>query len=275
MSDYRVQQILRKAISWPEQDRKFFGKEELAELAATIRVHGILVAIGVVRNGDGFIGLWGQRRCMAAELAGLETVPAVVYEKPLNETQAREIRLIENVAREGLRPIEQAMALAQLMKAGGLSASEVGKRVGMKAAAVSKSLPLLQLPEPIRRKIDEGAISAGAGYELARIEDPKIQMDLAERVASGSLSRDGLIGRVKAMKRGCVDSAKSKRRVTAMLDHQRNITFSGTGLASVEILIDWLEELLAKARKVRSQNLALGTFIHMLRDQTKPGNEVR
>jgi ParB family chromosome partitioning protein len=269
MSDYRVEQILRKAISWPEQERKHFGAEELEELAATIRVHGILEAIGVIRNGDGYIGLWGQRRWMAAELAGLDVVPAVVHEKPLSETEAMEIRLIENIAREGLRPLEQAAALEKLIKAGGFSGSEVAKRVGMKAAAVSKSLPLLGLPEPIRRKIDDGLISAGAGYELARIEDPKIQSDLAEQVASGALSRDGLIGKVKAMKRGNGNAAKSKSRVTAMLDPQRSVTFSGAGLASVEVLIDWLEELLAKARKMRPQNLALGTFINMLRDQSK------
>jgi ParB family chromosome partitioning protein len=269
MSNYRVEQIFRKAISWPEQERKHFGVEELSELAATIRVHGILEAIGVIRNGDGFIGLWGQRRWMAAELAGLDMVPAVIREKPLSEAEAMEIRLVENIAREDLRPLEQAAALAQLMKAGGLTASEVAKRVGMNPAALTKSLALLNLPAQIREMIDTGAISAAAGYGLASIEDPQTQADMAKQVASGALSRDGLVAKVKAMKRGSGDAAKSKRRMTAMLDHQRSVTFSGAGLASVEVLIDWLEELLAKARKVRPQNLALGTFINMLRDQAK------
>jgi ParB/RepB/Spo0J family partition protein len=267
--EYQTQQIPRKKIIWRDNERKHFGRPELEELAETIRAHGLLEPIGVVHDGDNYIGIWGQRRWMAAELAGLEMVPARVRETPLTEADLREMRLIENFARESFRPLEQAAALDQFMKASGLTVSEAAKRVGMKAAAVSKSLPLLRLPEPIRRKIDDGVISAGAGYELARIEDSKIQMDLAEQVASGSLSRDGLIGKVKAIKRGSADSAKSKRRVTATLDHQRSITFSGAGLASVEILIDWLEELLGKARKVRPQNLALGTFINMLKDQSK------
>ncbi|MDP9176022.1 MAG: ParB/RepB/Spo0J family partition protein [Planctomycetota bacterium] len=269
MSDYQVEQIPIKKITWPAQERKYFGPEELAELAATIRTHGILEAIGVIRDKDAYLGLWGQRRWMAAELAGLDSIPAVVREKPRTDTEAMEIRLIENISRESLRPLEQAVGLDQLMKAGGLTASEVAKRVGMKPAAVTKSLALLNLPSLIREKIDAGLINAAAGYHLARVEDKQIQAELAGQVESGVLSRDGLIARVKAIKRGKCDAAPSKSRVTAMLDQRRSVTLSGEGLASVEVLIDWLEELLAKARKVRPQNLALATFIHMLRDQSK------
>jgi ParB/RepB/Spo0J family partition protein len=269
MSDYRIQQIPRTKIVWRENERKHFGRAELEELAETIRTHGLLAPIGVVREGENYIGIFGQRRWMAAELAGLEMVPASVRENPLADADAREIRLIENQARQSFQPVEAATALQQFMKVSGLTASDVAKRIGMKPAAVTKSLALLNLPAPIREKIEAGAINAAAGYELARVEDPQVQADLAEQVASGALSRDGLIGKVKALKRGSSDAAESKRRVTATLDHQRSVTFSGAGLASVEVLIDWLEELLGKARKVRPQNLALGTFINMLRDQSK------
>src|SRR5580700_8405972 len=99
VSDCHVEQIPRNKITWPEQERRHFGQPELAELAETIRAHGILEPIGVIRDGDGYQGLWGQRRCMAAELAGLELVPAVVRDKPRTEAEAMEIRLIENMAR--------------------------------------------------------------------------------------------------------------------------------------------------------------------------------
>jgi hypothetical protein len=105
VSDFRVEQIPRKKISWPPQERKHFGEVELAELAETIRAHGILEPIGVIRDGDGYQGLWGQRRWIAAELAGLELVPAVVRDKPRTEAEAMEIRLIENMARERERAI--------------------------------------------------------------------------------------------------------------------------------------------------------------------------
>jgi ParB family chromosome partitioning protein len=264
-----IEQIPLKAITWTQQERKYFGAEELAELAATIKEHGLLQPIGVSRSGEGYVGRWGERRCRAAELAGLDSALAVICDKPESDAEAIEIRLIENLQRQNLLPGEQAMGLAELMKAGNLNVSQVAKRVGMKPAAVTKSLALVSLPEPIRLKIDAGLISAAAGYELARIEDMQLQADLAEQVAAGTLNRDALSGRIKSMNRASGDRAKSMRRVTAMLDHQRSVTLSGTGLASVEVLIGWLEELLGKARKARPQNLALGTFIKMLRDQSK------
>jgi len=268
--EYQNQQIPRKKIIWRDNERKHFGRQELEELAETIRAHGLLEPIGVVREGEHYIGIWGQRRWMAAELAALETVPARVRETPLTDADVREMRLIENFARESFRPLEQATALEQFMKASGLTASEVAKRVGLNPATVTKSVALLNLPQEIREQVDAGFINAAAGYHLARVDNPQVQAELAGQVASGALSRDQLIGKVKAMKRGNGTPTKSKSRVTAMIDTQRSIIFSGSGLASVETLIDWLEELLAKARKVRPQNLALGTFISMLRDQAKP-----
>jgi ParB family chromosome partitioning protein len=169
MTEIRVEQIPRKSIRWPAQERKHFGKEELLELAATITVHGLIEPIGVVRDGEGYRGLWGQRRCMAFELAGLDFIPAIVREKPGSEAETIELRLVENIAREQLRPIEQAVGLDQLMKASGLGASEVAKRVGLKVAAVSKSLSLLQLPGPIRQQVEDGTISPAAGHSAATV----------------------------------------------------------------------------------------------------------
>jgi len=268
--DYRTEQIPRKKVTWPAQERKHFGAAELSELAATIRVHGILEAIGVAREGDGYIGLWGQRRWMAAELAGLETIPAVVRDKPRNEAEALEIRLIENMARQGLAPLEQAAGLDQLMKATGSTASDVARRVGMKPATVTKSLSLLHLPEPIREKIDAGLISAGAGYELARVEDPRLQMEFAEKVAGGTLTRDGISGFLKREKRNrSKPSSVNSARVAAVLGAGRTIVLSGSGITSLDVMIQWLEELLGRARKVRPQGIEIRTFVKMLKDQAK------
>jgi ParB/RepB/Spo0J family partition protein len=88
MSELQVQQLVRKKITWGENDRRYIEKQSLEDLACTIRVHGILEAIGVKPEGDHYIGLWGHRRWMAAEIAGLETVPAVVCAKSMTESYA-------------------------------------------------------------------------------------------------------------------------------------------------------------------------------------------
>jgi ParB family transcriptional regulator, chromosome partitioning protein len=269
MSEYPVEQIPRKKITWPAQERKHFGQAELAELAATIRVHGILEPIGVVRDADGYQGLWGQRRWMAAELAGLELIPAVVRDKPRTEAEAMEIRLIENISREFLRPLEQAVGLDQLIRTGGLSASEVAKRVGMKSAAVTKSLSLLQLSEPIRQQIDAGLISPAAGYELSRVEDPLLRSQLAAQAAGGTLTRDALAGTIKALKRPATEATETNRsRVTAKLSSGRLVTVCANNL-TVESVITTLEDLLARLRAARNKGLALGTMLKVLADESR------
>jgi ParB-like chromosome segregation protein Spo0J len=204
---------------------------------------------------------------MAAELAGLELIPAVVRNKPTTEAAAMEIRLIENLARESLRPLELSAALDQLIKVGALSVTEVGKRIGMKPAAVSKSLSLLQLPESIRGKIDAGVISAGAGYELTRVADPQLQTEFSEQVSSGSLTRDGLAGKIKSIKRRNTPATETKSsRVTAKLTGGRLVTVCGGNL-TVEAVIKILEELLARCRSARSKGLALRTMLNVLADE--------
>ncbi len=126
--------------------------------------------------------------CIDVDLRESVSIPVVIRDKPRSEADAMEIRLIENVAREGLQQLEQAMAPDQLMKAGGFNASQAARRVGMKPSAVSKLLALLQLPEFIRDQINVGRINAGAGYQLSQIDDAKLQSELAGGVAGGALS---------------------------------------------------------------------------------------
>lgn len=269
MPDFQIQQIRRKAILWSGQHRKYILPNELEELAKTIRVHGILEPIGVIRDGDRYIGLWGHRRCLAAELAGLETVPAMVRDTPASEAEAIELRLIENLARRSLRPLEQAAGLDQLMKASGSTASELAMRVGIAPSAFSKALSLLQLPEPIRQQIDDGAISADAGYELARVEDPQLRNELASQVASGSLSRDALSGRIKAIKRAATQATEvEKSRITAKLSNARRVTVCGSNL-TVDSVITTLEDLLSRCRAARTKGLALRTMLRVLADEAK------
>lgn len=271
MSDYPVEQIPTEKVTWREQERKYFGPEELAEMAATIRVHGILHPIIVFRDGDGFVGLVGQRRWMSARLAGKDKVLAVVRSKPPTEIEAKEIRLIENNSREPLRPLEQSVGLDQYVKASGLSASEAAKRVGMKPAAASKALSLLKLDESIRQQIDAGLISPASGYVLAREDDPKLRSELAAQVAAGTLTRDALAGKIKARKRSAASATETKKsRITAKLSGARQVTVSADNL-TVDSLITTLMELVARCRAARSKGHALGTMLKAMADEsTRP-----
>ena len=269
MSDYRLEEIPLTKITLPAQERKHFGQQELEELAATISAHGVLEPIIVVSDGDGYRIIAGQRRVMAAKLIDRKTIPAVVHDQLLTEVDSMEIRLIENLARESLRPLEQSVGLDQLMKAGGLSASELAKRVGMKPAAVTKSLSLLQLPEPIRQQIDAGLISPAAGYELARVEDPQLRVQFAAQIAAGTLTRDALAGKIKAIRRPLAESTESARsRVTARLSAGRLVTVCASKL-TVESVIAALEDLLSRCRAARTKGLALGTMLKVLADESK------
>jgi ParB family chromosome partitioning protein len=269
MKECRVVQIPCRKILWGPQERKHFGQLELEEMAATIKLHGVLEPIGVIMEGDRYLGLYGQRRCMASIVAGLELIPAIVRDKPSTDLEASEIRLIENISRESLRPLDEASALSQFMKASGLSASEVAVRIGMKPGPLSKALRLLELPEPIRKQIDAGVISAAAGYELARVENPQLQAELAAQVAGGSLSRDGLAGKIKTMKRSPQQSARvAQSRVTARLGGSRSVTVCAGDL-SVDSMITTLEDLLSRCRAARKKGVALGTLLKVLADESR------
>ncbi len=117
--------------------------------------------------------------------------------------------------------------------------------------------------------VESEAIRLGAGYDLSRVEDAAEQTALAERLISGAMTRDGLSGLLRSRKRGNTKVSQAPLvRVTALLGRGRSVTTAAAGL-TLDAYIEMLEELLAKARKVRPQGLELGTFIKMLRDQSK------
>lgn len=176
-------------------------------------------------------------------------------------------QLIANCQRDGLTPCEQSDAIASLMEKTGWSQSEVAEHLGMSNATVTRLLALQVLPEPIRDQVRAGKIAASAAYELARVGDSARQQELAGQLASGKLTRDGLAGAMKASRKR-EQPAKLASRVTAKLGLNRAVTVMGESLC-LESFIEILEELLGRARKVRSQGVELATFTKMLADQTR------
>jgi ParB family chromosome partitioning protein len=182
------------------QPRRTFAEEEIAELAASIAALGVVQPI-VVRPlaapsdapfapAPGPDARWeliaGERRLRAARLAGLESVPALV--RPVDEVRALEIALAENVAREDLNAVEEALAYAALVDEFGLTHERIAELVGRSRVAVTNLLRLLELPDEVRELIETGELSEGHGRALLALPDHEQRRLLAREVARSGLS---------------------------------------------------------------------------------------
>jgi ParB family chromosome partitioning protein len=154
----------------PRQPRRTFDQETLQALADSVRERGIVQPV-LVRPvpGGTYELVAGERRWRAAQIAGMESVPALV--RPRDDSAALEIALIENMAREDLNPIEEARACAALVEELGLTREEVGRRVGRSRVAVSNLLRLLDLPDEVIGLLERGELSEGHGRALLMAED--------------------------------------------------------------------------------------------------------
>ncbi len=171
-----VQQIpVDRVIRNPRQPRKNFDPEELKELADSIRAHGVLQPLIVTRGStpDEYILVAGERRWLAARLAGLEMVPAIL--RDASEQQLVELALVENVQRADLGPLEAAEAYRQLVEEFGLSHEDVAERVGKSRVTVTNTLRLLKLPLEVQQALVDGKITEGHGRVLLGLPSPEGQ----------------------------------------------------------------------------------------------------
>ncbi|HEV7921399.1 MAG TPA: ParB/RepB/Spo0J family partition protein [Thermoanaerobaculia bacterium] len=172
----------------PLQPRKFFNEASIDELARSVREHGIVQPLVVTRSGENRYKLIaGERRYRAAQKAGLTTVPVVIKEM-MTDGDALEIALIENIQREDLNPIEEALAYHQLHEEFGLTQEEISKRVGKERSTVANVLRLLKLPDQVKKLLASGQLSMGHARALLAVESTKKQEQLAERVVKRNLS---------------------------------------------------------------------------------------
>lgn len=171
----------------PNQPRKNFDSEALNELAASIKMHGIVQPIVVNDMGDGtYMIIAGERRWRAANICGLKTVPAVV--RNYTDKQVKEISIIENLQREDLNPIEAAKAIKELMDEYGLTQEVVADRIGKSRSSIANTLRLLSLYPDVLKMVEEGKLSAGHARCLVVVEDKNQQIKLAQLVVSKNLS---------------------------------------------------------------------------------------
>lgn len=170
-----------------DQPRKIFSEEALNELADSIREHGVLQPL-LVRPlpGGNYQLVAGERRWRASRMAGLQEVPVVIRE--MDEEQAMEIALIENLQREDLNAIEEATGYKQLMERYGMTQEQVAKRVGKSRPAIANALRLLNLPQKVMDMVGEGEVSPGHARALLAFDDQDRIVEIAQKVKTGKYS---------------------------------------------------------------------------------------
>jgi ParB family chromosome partitioning protein len=169
-----------------QQPRTRFAEDELDNLAASIRENGVVQPIIVRKALDGYELVAGERRWRASQRAGLEKIPAVV--RSVDDGKLLEIALLENIQRQELNPVEEALAYRKLIDSIGLTQDELSNRIGKSRTHITTFLRFLKLPEDVQKLVEDGRLSAGHARALLMTEDIAIQRQVARRVIEEGLS---------------------------------------------------------------------------------------
>lgn len=177
---------LRSVEPNPKQPRRAFDPRTLRDLARSVRDTGVLQPIVVRPSGEKLVIICGERRWQAATMAGLRTIPAVIREA--DDEQALVLGLIENIQREALNPLDEALAVQSLIDDFGLTHADVAKRVGKSRSHVTNLLRLLNLPPPVQEMVRSGRLKPGHARGVLRLRSADAQVRMAERIVNESLS---------------------------------------------------------------------------------------
>ena len=169
-----------------EQTRKNFNEDALLELSDSIKQYGVIQPLIVQKKGDHYEIIAGERRWRAAKMAGIKEIPVII--KDYSDQQVMEISLIENIQREDLNPIEEAMAYKNLMEEFHLKQDEIAEKVSKSRTAVTNSMRLLKLDKRVQQMMIDDMISAGHARTLITIEDPDVQYNIATKIFDEKLS---------------------------------------------------------------------------------------
>lgn len=199
-----------------EQPRKDFKEEQLQELADSIRQYGVLQPLLVQKKGDLYEIIAGERRWRAAKIAGIKEIPVVIRE--YGKQQAMEIALIENVQREDLNPIEEAIAYQRLMQEFHLKQEEIAERVSKNRSTITNSMRLLNLVPEVQQMLMEGLISSGHARSLLALSEPEQQILLAERIIRDHLSVREVEKAVKILGKASKEKKKEKEKEDEALE---------------------------------------------------------
>jgi ParB family chromosome partitioning protein len=253
----------------PGQPRKRFDEEALQALAESVRERGVLQPVLVrPRAGGTYELVAGERRWRAAQIAGLQTLPALVQKR--DDAQSLEVALIENMAREDLNPIEAARAVAALVEELGLTREAVGRRVGRSRVAISNLLRLLDLPDEALALVESGSLTEGHGRGLLLADDHADRRRLARSAVEGGWSVRVVEQRAREANAAARPATKGRAAVHpdqeaaaarisdafgAVLGTEVRVRPRGAGY-KVEISFEDVDEALALARRLRPRAVA-------------------
>lgn len=213
----------------PDQPRKTFHAESIAELAESVRDQGVLQPLLVTATENGrYRIIAGERRFRACREAGLETVPCIV--RDLDTFTRMEVSLIENLQREDLNPMEAALGINALMERCQYTQEQVSRRLGKSRSAVANLLRMLNLPEEVQKMVRDGRLSAGHARALAAVESESEQLRLARLAVAQGLN----VRQMEALAAGAKEKPKKKapRPKDAALGELQEKILSRTGLKS-------------------------------------------
>lgn len=190
------------------QPRHTFNNDKIEELSDSIREHGVIQPIIVVKNDDMYKIVAGERRWRAAKMAGLKEIPAVV--RNYSEFEIAQIALIENLQRENLNPIEEALGYQTLINKFSMTQEDISIKIGKSRSAIANSIRLLSLDEPVREKLISGEISSGHARALLSLEIPELRLALLESIISKGLN----VRQAEALAKQLQEAKPRKKKVT-------------------------------------------------------------
>lgn len=218
------------------QPRKSFNNETLKQLADSIMEHGVLQPL-IVRSiaAGNYVIIAGERRWRAAKMAGLSEIPVIIRDD-LSDEQAMQIAMIENLQRENLNPIEEALGYKELIDKFGMTQDKLAQVLGKARSSVANSLGLLSLPNGVQELLRNGSLSAGHCKALKKVKDAALMTELAHKAAEGELSvrQVEVIAKREAQR---LDEEKDKKELKPRISYYTEIEVSLSELLGTKVRV--------------------------------------
>lgn len=198
------------------QPRKYFNNDKISKLAESIKEHGIIQPLVVMKKGEVYIIVAGERRWRAAKFLGLKELPVVIME--LSNQELLEVSLIENIQREDLNPIEEAIAYKRLLDDFKITQEELGKKIGKSRTVITNCIRLLNLDSRVQSYLIDGVISEGHARVILSLDDLDLQYNIAQKVIDEGLSVRDTEKLIKSLE-------KLKKTINENISKKNNIYF--------------------------------------------------